>query len=229
MEPAGHSLPGGTVQFPLHVDELSPLVAPNRPLGQARHSVKDPVLYRPAEQRPEQVAFTAPGVVPDVPGGQLVQGLLPPRPYFPIPHRTLLSGEMAPGPHSLPGATAQPPLQADVVRPLAPPNTPTGQVKQEGRPRVLKVPGGQSPAHSAEGRPTPAPEVPAGQGWQARPSPVLYWPGLQGVEESEVAAGPQNLPGATLQFPLQAGEVRLYVSPNVPMGHWLHTAAPAKL
>ncbi len=84
------------MQFPLHVDVLSPVMAPNRPLGQARHSVNDPVLYKPAGQRPEQVAFTAPGVAPYVPDGHGVQGLLPPRPYFPIPHRTLLSGEMAP-------------------------------------------------------------------------------------------------------------------------------------
>ena len=133
VAPGPHWLPGVAPpreQFPVHAGEVSPVALPYVPGGHGVQGLAPPrpkvpmgqvvfgprravapgpqELPRAAVQALVHRALARPVAFPKRPSGQGVQGLPPPSPNWPTGHREeLLVGEVAPGPHWLPGLAAQ--------------------------------------------------------------------------------------------------------------------------
>jgi hypothetical protein len=75
-----------------------------------------------------------------------------------------LAALVLPAAQPAPGAAAQAPLQAEVVRPAALPYTPAGQALQTEAPAPEKAPGGHGEQVALEAAPVAALAVPGGQG-----------------------------------------------------------------
>jgi hypothetical protein len=224
VDPAGHSVPGLTVQPAQEVDPP----ADHCPATHCTNPDGDPVPgghWKPAgaAQRPLQAEELLPPR-PNVPAGHRLQVAAAPRDHCPGAHGdAVVVGLVDPGAQKYPGGTLQ--------------------GEQEEAPAPLHCPAPQRPEQTAVASAEVAPYKPAGQSVHD-PSPIrLYlpveqlvtvgemepagqaYPALHGpVQELVLAALVPYRPGS--HGPEQAAVVSAEVAPYKPAGQSVHVARP---
>ena len=159
VAPAGQKYPGGALQLPEQAGVVSPLVAPKVPAGHGVAMTEargqnvpggqregDEVPFRQSEPAGQGAHTAAPVPELNVPAGHRAQSAAPPAQNAPAGQRVAFAGAVLPAGQKYPGATAQGPEQAGVVRPGAAPYTPAGHGVQAAAPAAEKLPAGHSEA-----------------------------------------------------------------------------------